>query len=415
MRAAGHWLRRLLGRSEAVDGPQDVVPRRDGGGPLSFADGNNGFALALYERLRQQPGNLFVSPFSIRAALGMTLAGARGETAAQMARALCIPNGDGSLHADVAAIVQRLAAGGPGSTVSVSNSLWAQEGAVLQPAFLDVIARYYSGALHPVDFSEAPEAAGAAINRWVEEETQGKISGLIPPRAADAFTRLLLVNAVHFKGAWASEFMPSATRDAPFHLDTGDKVQAQLMHQRADAGYLHARRFEVLDLPYRVGGLSLLVLLPHRKAGLRSLEETLSAAVLADVVAQMRQQEVDVCLPRFTGTWGAVDLREPLSALGMPHAFDITLADFSGMNGRQPPDENALHLSAVVHKSFVEVNERGTEAAAATGAVMHIGSAVYPPPVPVFRADRPFIYAIRDRRSGAVLFLGRMADPTVSS
>jgi len=382
---------------------------------MSFADGNNRFALALYEHLRQRPGNLCFSPFSIRTALAMPLAGARGETAAQMGQTLCVPHADGTLHADVAATVQRLQERGRDSALSVSNSLWGQEGAVLQPGFLDVIARHYRGAVHLVDFREAPDAARAAINRWVEEGTQGKIRGLIPPGAPDVLTRLLLVNAVYFKGAWASEFMPSATREEPFHLDTGGKVQVKLMHQRTGAGYLHARGFEVLDLAYRGGNLSLLVLLPHGTAGIRTLEETLSAAVLDDLVAHMRQQVVDVFLPRFTTTWGAVDLREHLAALGMPLAFDAVRADFSGINGHEPPHEDSLHVSAVFHKAFVEMNERGTEAAAATAVVVLDMASVRPPkppPIPVFRADRPFLYAIRDRHSGALLFLGRMADPT---
>jgi serpin B len=229
---------------------------------------------------------------------------------------------------------------------------------------------------------------------------------------------LLLVNAVYFKGAWASEFMPSATRDEPFDLDTGGKVQVKLMHQRAEADYLHTREFDVLDLAYRGGNLSLLVLLPHRKDGLRALEETLSASVLDDLVAHMRQHVVDVSLPRCTTTWGAVDLREHLAALGMPLAFDAGRADFSGIDGHEPPHEDSLHLSAVFHKAFVEMNERGTEAAAATAPGMLVMAAVRPPkppPIPVFRADRPFLYAIRDRYTGALLFVGRMVDPTWDS
>jgi serpin B len=272
--------------------------------------------------------------------------------------------------------------------------------------------------VHLVDFREAPDAARAAINRWVEEGTCGKIRGLIPPGAPDVLTRLLLVNAVYFKGAWASEFMPSATHEEPFHLDTGGKVPVKLMHQRTAAGYLHARGVDVLDLAYRGGNLSLLVLLPHHKDGLRTLEEALSAAVLDNLVAHMRQHVVDVFLPRFTTTWGAVDVREHLAALGMPVAFDAARADFSGIDGHEPPHDESLHLSAVVHKAFVEINERGTEAAAATATAMDARALVSPPkppPIPVFRADHPFLYAIRDRHSGALLFVGRMVDPTRDS
>ena len=416
MTTIGEWLGRLLGRGEAVYEPLRAPARPlSDDGPMSFADGNNRFALALYEHLRQRPGNLCFSPFSIRTALAMSLAGARGETAAQMGHTLSVPRADGTLHADVAATVQQLQERGRDCALSVSNSLWGQEGAVLQPGFLDVIARHYRGAVHLVDFREAPDAARTAINRWVEEGTRGRFRELIPPGALDILTRVLLVNAVYFKGAWASEFMPSATREEPFHLDTGGKVPVKLMHQRTGAGYLHARGFEVLDLAYSGGNLSLLVLLPHRTAGLRTLEETLSAAVLDDLVAHMRQQVVDVFLPRFTTTWGAVDLGQHLAALGMPLAFDAARADFSGIDGHEPPHEDSLHLSAVVHTAFVELNERGTEAAAATALAMvvrAVASPPEPPPIPVFRADRPFLYAIRDRHSGAFLFVGRLVDPT---
>jgi serpin B len=415
MTTPGDWLRRLFGRGEPVYDPLRAVARPLPEGPMSFAEGNNRFALALYERLRQRPGNLFFSPFSIRAALGMTLAGARGETTAQMRETLCAPLVDETLHVAVAAAVRRMEGRGRDYALSVSNSLWGQEGAVLRPEFLDVIARHYRGALHLVDFRGAPDAARLAINLWVEEETLGKITGLIPPGSLDTLTRLLLVNAVYFKGTWASEFIQSATRDEPFHLEAGGKVQMKLMHQRTEVRYLQARGFAVLDLAYRGGDLSLLVLLPDRKDGLRTLEETLSAAVIDDLVAHMRQRVVDLFLPRFTTTWGTVDLRDHLAALGMPLAFDAARADFSGINGHEPPHEDSLHVSAVFHKAFVEMNERGTEAAAATAvAVLDMASVrpPKPPPIPVFRADRPFLYAIRDRHSGALLFLGRMADPT---
>jgi serpin B len=415
MAVPGEWFRRLFGRGEPVYDPRRAVARALPDGPMSFAEGNNRFALALYERLRQRPGNLFFSPFSIRTALGMTLAGARGETAAQMAATLCGPREDEGLHVDVAEAVRRLEAGGRGYALSIANSLWGQTGAVLQAGFLDVIDRHYRGALHLVDFRGAPDAARLAINLWVEEETRGKITGLIPPGAPDVLTRLLLVNAVYFKGTWASEFVESATRDEPFHLEAGGTVRVKLMHQRTGVAYLQARGFQVLDLAYRGGDLSLLVLLPDRKDGLRTLEETLSAAVLDDLVVHMRQRVVDVFLPRFTITWGAVDLRADLAALGMPLAFDGARADFSGINGHGPSHEDALHVSAVVHKAFVEMNERGTEAAAVTEGrviMMALARPSKPPPIPVFRADRPFLYAIRDRHSGALLFLGRMADPS---
>jgi serpin B len=415
MTESGEGRRKELGRGEAIDHPPtDVARPAAGDAPPTRADGNNRFAFTLYEHLRQRPGNLAFSPLSIRTALSLALAGARGETAAQMTRALCVPEGDGMRHADVAALAQQLQAR-DNLALTVANSLWAQEGAPLQPAFLDIVAQHYEGAMHLVDFRRAPGDARAAINRWVEEATQGKIAGVIPSDAPDPLTRLLLVNAVSFTGRWASEFMPQATRDQPFFPGTGRPVAVPLMHLRTRAGYLRADGFAVLDLPYAGDTLSLLVMLPDANDGLRALEVSLSAAVLDDVVAHLEQQPVVVQLPRFATTTHAVDLRGALSALGMPLPFDAAHADFSGIDGHAPGHEETLHLSAVFHTVWLELHERGTEAAAVTYSFMNIGRApgpAQPPPVPVFRADRPFLYAIRDRQSGALVFLGRMVEPT---
>lgn len=408
------WFRRLFGRGEPIYDPPRAVARPHPDGPVSFAEGDNRFALALYERLRQQRGNLLFSPFSIRAGLGMALAGARGETAAQMREALCGPPADEALHVAIAETAQRLHAGGRDSTLFVSNSLWGQDGAVLRPEFLHLIVRHYRGALHLVDFRGEPDGARLAINEWIAEQTRGRISDVVPPGGLDALTGLFLVNAVHFNGIWALPFSGSSTRDEPFHQERGGKVHVPLMRQRATVRYLRARGFSVVDLAYRGHELSLLVLLPDRKDGLPALEETLSAAVLDDIVAHLRERDVQLFLPRFTITFKSVDLREHLAALGMPLAFDAVRADFSGIDGHEPPHEDSLHISAVYHQAFVEVHERGTEASAATADMVAFRASFNPvkePPVPVFRADHPFLFAIRDRHSGALMFLGRMVTP----
>jgi serpin B len=342
----------------------------------------------------------------------MTLAGARGETAAQMREALCISPLDEMQHVAFADIVERLNAAGDGdSTMMVTNSLWGQEGAPLQPGFLDLIARQYRGAMNLVDFSGGADAARITINRWVGDKTQQKIRELIPSGALDANTCLVLVNAIYFKGIWALKFRKAVTRDEPFHLEGGGTVQAPLMYQQEKVLYLKAGGYQAVDLAYRGGALSMLVLLPDRKDGLRDLEKTLSARMLHDCVKQMRTRLIELFLPRFKITWGTVDLREQLIALGMPLAFTPLEANFSGINSCEPPQKDSLFISAVFHKTFVETNEEGTEAAAATGVSMTIGSRLEPPPLPIFRADHPFLFAICDRYSGAILFLGRIADP----
>jgi serpin B len=418
MAESGEGRRKELGGGEAIDDPRiDGARPADGDAPTTRADGNNRFAFTLYEQLRRRPGNLAFSPLSIRTALSLALAGARGETAAQMTRALCVPEGDGMRHADVAAPVQQLQERG-NLALTVANSLWAQEGAPLQPAFLDIVAQHYEGAMQLVDFRCAPDEAKAAINRWVEEATQGKIAGVIPSGAPSPLTRLLLVNAVTFTARWASEFLPYATCEQPFHLETGGTVPVPLMRQRTRAGYLRADGFAVLDLPYAGESLSLLVMLPDANDGLGALEASLSAAVLNDVITHLQPQPVDVQLPWFTTTTDAVDLRDALSALGMPLPFDAGRADFSGIDGHAPGHEEAPFLSAVFHKVYVKVYEKGTEAAAVTATIGPGGRPLggpKPPPVPDFRADRPFLYAIRDRQSGALVFLGRLVKPTHDS
>jgi serpin B len=388
-------------------------------GPRSLAEDNNDFALALHGRLRQRSGNLVFSPFSIRTALGMTYAGGRGETAVQMREALRCSSSDERLQAGFAEIIQRLTAAGGGKyALAVANSLWGQEGAPLQPEFLDRIARHYDGGMHLVDFRRAAQTARAAINQWVEEKTKQRIRDLVPPGGVDAETRLVLVNAVYFKGVWVVPFDRGATRDEPFYLLDGRQVRVPLMYQHEDMLYMQGAGHQAVELVYQGHDLSMLVLLPDRKNGLADLEKSLSARMLHDCVAQMTCREVKLYLPRFKNTWGAVDLKDLFVSLGMTLAFDPFQADFSGINGCPPPREDALFIAAVFHQASVEVNEEGTEAAAATAVAMPPAWATprrKPPPVPIFRADHPFLFAIRDRGSGAVLFLGRTTDPTRES
>jgi len=383
----------------------------------AFAEDNNDFACAMYGELRQRPGNLFFSPFSIRTALGMTQVGAKGETAAQMREALRTSSSDEALDVASAEIIQRLnAAGGGKDEIAVANSLWGQDDAPLLPGFRDRIAQHYGGEMNLVDFRRAADAARVAINQWIAQRTRKKIRDLIPSGALNAETRLVLVNAVYFKGTWMAQFRRAATRDRPFRLEVGSTVQVPFMYQREHIRYAQAADYQAVDLAYQGGDLSMLVLLPDRKGELRDLEETLSAQMLHDCVSRMDIREVKLFLPRFKSTWGTVNMRDQLTTLGMPFAFSPAQADFSGINGYAPPSENSLFISDVLHKAFVEVHEEGTEAAAATELRMTLGAAPSRvPPVPIFRADHPFLFAIRDRKSGAILFLGRMVDPTRES
>jgi serpin B len=374
----------------------------------------------MYEQLRQRPGNLFFSPFGIRAAIGMAEAGAKGETASQMREALRISSSGETLHADFAKIRQRLTADGAGEyEMEMANSLWCQDGAPLQPGFLDLIVRHYGGGVSLLDFRHAAGAARETINQWVEDKTRKKIRELIPPGGLDAETRLVLANAAYFKGKWTLPFRKTATRPEPFYLEGGGTVQAPLMRQEAPMCYLRAVGYQAVDLLYRGSDLSMLVLLPDRKDGLPDLERMLSTLMLNQCVARTENEaEVKLFLPRFKISWGALNLSDQLTALGMPLAFARFQADFSGINGQEPPAEDSLFISDMLHKTFVEVNEEGTEAAASSALeLMRAGASpgFAPPPTPVFRADHPFLIAIRDWKTNAILFLGRITDPTRES
>jgi len=419
MAALRQWLRRLFGSEEHPVLGSLTYERTYHTGPASFREESNDFALAIYGQLRQQSsGNLFFSPFSIRTALAMAQAGARGETAAQMRQALCISSSSETIHAGFTEGIQRLNTGGDGKyEMVVANSLWGQDGAPIRSEYLDLTARYYGGGTNLVDFRCAAEGAREMINQWVEETTRQEIRELIPSGGVNADTRLVLVNAVYFKGNWVLKFHKAGTHEEPFHLEGGRTDQVPLMHQQEEIRYMQGNGYQAVELVYRGDDLSMLVLLPDRIDGLRDLEKKLSPQLLHDCVAQMVVREVKCFFPRFKLTWGVRDLCEQLAALGMPIAFARYKADFSGINGHEPPSEDSLFLSAVLHKAFVEVTEEGTEAAAATAVTM-IAMCAPPsekPQIPVFRADHPFLFAIRDRKSGVLLFLGRVANASPES
>jgi serpin B len=369
----------------------------------ALVKGNTRFALELYGRLRGGEGNLFLSPFSVSTALAMTSAGARGRTLEQMQEVLHLP-GQKALHPANAALLRLLKGEGKkrGYRLSAANALWGQKGYPFLPAFLKLTSDSYGAGLREADFSRDPEAARREINAWAEKETEGKIKDLLRPGVIDAMTRLVLANAVYFKGDWASQFKKDRTREGAFHLSTGKTVKAPLMSQTARFGLLDAGDFQALEMPYAGKDLSMVVLLPRKADGLAALERSLTPASLAGWLKKLRQEQVEVTFPRFRVT-SEFQLREALSGLGMPLAFSRE-ADFSGMNG----GGERLSLSAVAHKAFVDVNEEGTEAAAATGTVVKTLSL---PVVRVFRADRPFVFLIREGRSGSILFLGRLANP----
>jgi serpin B len=365
--------------------------------------GDTEFALDLYARLRAREGNLFFSPSSISTALAMTYAGARGETATQMAKTLHISLPQDRLSPATGSLLQHLNRVGQkqGSQLNVANALWGQLGYHFRPEFLKLTRDSYGAGLNQVDFARQPEAARQTINAWVEKQTRDKIKELLQPDVITADARLVLTNAIYFKGDWARKFKKELTKSEPFQVTPSRKVDVPMMRQVGDFQYLDGGDFQALGLPYRGNDLSMVVLLPKKADGLAALEKSLTAAKLTECLKKLRTLEVGVILPKFRLTRDA-RLGQLLSAMGMPLAFR-TDADFSGMTGKKE-----LMLSEVVHKAFVEVNEEGTEAAAATAVVAQPTAARIPP---TFQADHPFVFLIRDNATGSILFLGRVTDP----
>jgi serpin B len=388
--------------------PQDVQ---------AVVTANNQFAFDLHNQLRRHDGSLFFSPYSINKTLAMVYAGARGDTASEMAAVLHFTLGPDRQHQafrDVRVLLNRSREGLPSVIpprrgkhdvqLYLSANLWGQRGHEFQKGFLDLLRDCYGAGLQEVDFA-ASEQAARTINVWVDKQTNHKIPTLFTPESFDLNTRLVLASAIYFKGDWIHAFDRDRTRDEPFQLSPHKTAVVPMMHQTARLGYFEDEQLQGLLLPYEGRNLAMIVLLPKRVDGLPDLEKTLTATKLAAWLSHANEQKVDVSLPRFRLT-GEFGLNVPLTALGMRKVFRSGEADLGGMDGGQ----ESLFVSAVVHKAFVEVDAQGTEAAAATGAIIGTLSAA-PPATVAFRADHPFVFAMCDMQTGLMLFLGRMVQP----
>jgi serpin B len=322
-----------------------------------------------------------------------------------MAKTLHFPADAGKLHAGNAVLLGRLNSGQKRPfQLDVANALWGQKGYPFRQPFLTLARDRYRAGLSELDFRGNPEAARKFINTWVEKKTQDKIKDLMPNGSIDGLTRLVLTNAIYFKGDWQSKFNKKATRPQKFSTGTGNSVKVPMMNQTTNRfGYYAGKSFQALEMPYQGKGLSMVVLLPNEADGLAAFEKTLTIDNLNRWLGGLgKSTKVQVALPKFKMT-RAVKLNQVLAAMGMPRAFDPQRADLSGINGSKN-----LYISGVYHQAFVDVNEEGTEAAAATGVSARTLSR---PRVTTFVADHPFVFLIRDLRSGAILFLGRVADP----
>ena len=393
------------------------------------AKATNELAVDLHRQLATGDENLCISPYSIESALAMTFAGADGETRTEMARVLHLTN-DSTVPASFAALqhsLQEMSAktaelvkqskkfGGPSEpiTLNIANRLFAEKGYAFREAYLSLVKQNFGGAFEPLDFITNAAAATQHINKWVADQTHDRIRDLIPGGALDKTTRLVLANALYLKAPWASEFSQNATQSEPFHVHGGRPADVPMM-RKTDKHFGYAKRdgYTAVSLPYAGDDLQFLVLLPDDVNGLHTLESKLTGEMLAQC-AKLQTRDVDLHLPKFKLEPPTITLAEKFEALGMRTAFDQPKgsANFDKIAPRTPRDY--LYISQIFHKTFIAVDEKGTEAAAATAVAMMAGTALRsPPPPPIeVKVDRPFVYAIQHVPSGVCLFLGRVTDP----
>jgi len=375
-----------------------------------LVSGNSSFAFDLYQAVWEGNGNLFYSPYSISLALAMTYAGARSETEQQMADTLHFTLSRDRLHPTFNALDLELARrGGDAEGVDegafklhIANSLWGQMGYSFLPEFLDLLAQNYGAGVRLLDFTKAPEESRGTINDWVSDQTEGKIEDLIPEGAIDTLTRLVLANAIYFNAAWLHPFERELTHDGPFYLLDGSQVTVPLMAQTEFFGYVEGDGYQAVELPYVREELSMIILLPDADR-FEEIQNSLDAVRVDTLLMGLEHANVALTMPRFSFE-SSFQLADTLADMGMPDAFS-EVADFSGMDGTRD-----LYITDVLHKAFVSVDEAGTEAAAATAVV--IGLKALPPTPIEMTVDHPFIFVIRDIQTEAILFLGRVMNPS---
>jgi serpin B len=373
-------------------------------GVTQTVDGMNAFTFDFYRNITTGGDNVFFSPWSIETALAMTSEGARNQTASEMFSTLQIPSDDNARRSSFASVYNKINEQSADYQLSTANALWGQVSYPFRTEYVNTTRNYYEAEMRNLDFVGATEDSRRTINTWVENQTSGKIVDLLPPGSVSPLTRLVLTNAIYFNGTWEHQFDADVTASEPFWTSPGQSVQAPLMRHSKEAasyGYMETGDLQILELPYKGGNLSMLVVLPKNNS-LTALEKSLTAQNLNAWRGALASEKVDVMFPRFTFKT-KYQLRTVLSTMGMATAFNPNAADFSGIDGTK-----SLFISDVYHQAFVKVDEKGTEAAAATGVVVGTTSV---PMVETFRADHPFIFLIQHKSTGAILFMGKVANP----
>jgi len=390
--------------------PNPALP----GSATSVVDANNRFALDLYGRIADDPkagdGNIFFSPFSISSALAITYEGARGTTAEEIRSVFHFPENQTVMRSGFAGIISGINSKANAYMLRTANALWAEQTYPFLAGYISAAEQHYGAKTTNLDFINKPEESRVTINTWVEDLTEDRIKDLLQPGTIDPLTRLVITNAIYFKGTWMKQFDQNKTTDADFRTGTGKTVRVRMM-ERTDEdaiyGYAETDILQALSMPYESGDgkdLSMLVLLP-KTDDLSMVEESLNTSTLSLLHDLLKTRRVIVYFPKFVMET-KYSLPGVLSAMGMPTAF-TRAADFSGMDGTKN-----LYIDDVIHQAFVEVNEEGTEAAAATAVVMRLSAMPLEETAPLFRADHPFIFLIQENETGNILFMGKVSDPS---
>lgn len=391
--------------------PREEKPEVTQGDLSTLVNGNNTFAFNLYKTLSSRDGNVVFSPYSISLALAMTYAGSGGETENQMSDVLKFILPQERLHPAFNQLDQELTLEGEAGSkngqplqIDIANALWAEKNLVFLQRYLDLIAQNYGTGIQLADFVNQPEIVRADINQWVSDQTHQKIKDLIPAGAIDQAVRLVLVNAIYFKADWESQFDPADTKDVPFHLLDGKTTPVKMMvNDSLNIPYSIGNGYQALELKYS-GGTAVMDILVPENGNYDVFESHLNLQNINDILNSLQPASLSLGLPKFSFDT-SFDLGKTLSDLGMSNAFDPNLADFSGMTGGHD-----LFISKVLHQALVKVDEKGTEAAAATSVIMAPTSIMQPNKV--LMIDRPFIFLIRDTTSKQILFMGRVLNPT---
>lgn len=379
-----------------VPEPEPIVNDTQTEAPQNIVDANNRFMLDFYSKTSTPGDNSFFSPWSVLSAFSVLYEGARGQTANEISSAFYLPSDD-ARRDSFESMQSGLNANGSGYELSNANALWIKQGFDVKDDFVNTARKYYGGEVSLASFP----ADESRIDSWVENKTNHKIKDLVKG-ATDDLTRLVITNAVYFKGTWETQFNANQTREDDFVTSPGNSVKIQMMSQKSHFGYAETDDLQVLSMPYKGDRLSMLVLLPKGN-GLETVEKSLTAEQIKNWQDSLHKSEVTVFMPKFNLTT-SYDLTGTMNDLGIKSAFDPNAADLSGIS------DDPLYVGAAIHKAFVTVNEEGTEAAAATGIVVQGTSAQ----VPIsFRADHPFVFLIQDNESGLILFMGKVVDPTL--